>query len=378
MVRAILLSFGLYALAIGDAAALCEQANFTAREAATNLAQLNAALMRKNQKLIIRLGGQLEANLPCMKTPAPPQVFAVSYRYIGLSHYYRGDEKTAARWWKSSLELSPTFEWGINELSTLDPASRLFEQQRDLINDEFETIDSDQQARNEKMRSPETIEVESIVLRPPEGTVVYVDGRKWNQTQMTDGRPHIVFIASKEDRHIISRFLVDGDRMPSLVLGELTPKEVRKKKKQLVKKAKAAQKRREKAGSTDNSVDQMFQVETVKRQWPKEKTPLLVSGGLTILTASGMYGYTYVTNAQFYAATTTTDQESIRQLNNGLIIASGVIGAIGASVTYTGILLDSSSMPSLRLPGTLPSINRWQLPAISALDDEVQDESSLR
>ena len=87
-------------------ASYCEGQIFTPKDAAQKLTMLNTYLVRKDETQIKRLSGQLEANLPCMKTPAPPQVFAQAYRYIGVGHYYRGDVETASRWFRSALEQS--------------------------------------------------------------------------------------------------------------------------------------------------------------------------------------------------------------------------------------------------------------------------------
>ena len=61
--------FGVLLLSSTAEASYCEGQVFTPRDAAQKLTMLNALLVRKDEKQIKRLAGELEANLPCMKTP---------------------------------------------------------------------------------------------------------------------------------------------------------------------------------------------------------------------------------------------------------------------------------------------------------------------
>ena len=65
-----------------------------------------------------------------------------------------------------------------------------------------------EEARNDATIDPTV--PDGRILKAPEGTIVYVDGRVWKEPGLTPDRPHIVFIASRADRHIIDRFVVDG------------------------------------------------------------------------------------------------------------------------------------------------------------------------
>ena len=235
-------------------ASYCEGQVFTPRDAAQKLTMLNTYLVRKDEKQIKRLAGELEANLPCMKTPAPPQVFAQAYRYIGLGHYFRGDKETASRWFRTALELSPNHQWGVNEVDMSSDLYSLYEQQRSLS-------------------AEEPVPIDGMALRSPDGTVFYLDGRPLKEAKATVDRPHILFIASATDRHIISRFMIDGNQFPQQFLAT---EEVTKKSKK-----------------NQPTEEDMFAVQTLKRVRPKSKTPLMVSSlraykvsGLTVKTTS--------------------------------------------------------------------------------------------
>ena len=303
------LSVGLAgAMLLGNSAeaSYCEGQVFTPKDAAQRLTMLNTYLVRKDETQIKRLSGELEANLPCMKTPAPPQVFAQAYRYIGLGHYYRGDMETASRWFRTALELSPNHKWGVNEVDMSSDLYSIYEQQRSLS-------------------AQEPVPIEGMALRSPEGTVFYLDGRLLKEAKATVDRPHILFIASATDRHIISRFMIDGNQFPQQFLAT----------EQVAKKGKKS--------SQDD--EDMFAVQTLKRVRPKSKTPLMVSSLATFAVAGGVYGYTFSTNAQFYEARDLTTKDSLRTTNNALVITSAVLGVAGIGVGYAGVIVDAQNAP---------------------------------
>ena len=313
MMKAIHLALGaglISAMLWGNTAeaSYCEGQIFTPRDAAQKLTMLNTYLVRKDEKQIKSLAGELEANLPCMKTPAPPQVFAQAYRYIGLGHYYRGDTATASRWFRTALELSPNHQWGVNEVDMSSDLYSLYEQQRALSAEEPKPIDG-------------------MALRSPEGTVFYLDGRPLKEAKATVDRPHILFIASATDRHIISRFMIDGNQFPQQFL--------------------AAEEVTKKSKKNQHTEEDMFAVQTLKRVRPKSKTPLLVSSLATFAVAGGVYGYTFTTNAQFYEARDLATKDSLRATNNALVITSAVLGVAGIGVGYAGVIVDAQNAPMI-------------------------------
>ena len=284
----------------------CEGKTFAAKEAVVQLSTLNSYLIRQEYDKLKDTSAVLEANLPCMKTPAPPQLFATAYRYIGIGYYQEGNEEAAKKWFRTALELDPNHKWGVSEIKSADPIYKLYEE-----------------ARNDA--TVDLVLVDGKRLKAPEGTVVYVDGRVWKEPGLTPNRPHIVFIASRADRHIIDRFIIDGGELPPLLLIDGAPD--RKKEEQ--------------------SAEDMFAVTKVKRVRPPAKTPLLVSSLTTLAAAGGVYGYTFTTNQQFYDATTTTDKQAIRQKNNSLIVTSIAIGTLGLGVGYAGMIIDAPNVPMM-------------------------------
>ena len=298
---------GVLLLSSTAEASYCEGQVFTPRDAAQKLTLLNTYLVRKDETQIKRLAGQLEANLPCMKTPAPPQVFAQAYRYIGLGHYYRGDTATASRWFRTALELSPNHKWGVNEVEMSSKLFSLYEEQRSAS-------------------AAVPVLVDGMMLRSPEGTMFYLDGRPLREAKATPDRPHILFIASETDRHIISRFLIDGNQFPQQFLAT----------DQVAKKTKKTK--------DETAEEDMFAVQTVKRVRPKSKTPLLASSIVTFAVAGGVYGYTFSTNTQFYEARDLTTKDSLRATNNALVVTSIALGVAGVGVGYAGVIVDANPL----------------------------------
>ncbi len=286
-------------------ASFCEGAVFTPKDAAQKLTLLNATLVRQDFDRLKRASGELEAILPCMKTPAPPQVFAQAYRYIGLGHYYRGDGDTAARWFRTALELSPNHQWGIKEVEMGSELFNLYEQQRDVSGQEATLV-------------------EGLQLRAPEGTTFFLDGRPIKEAKATTDRPHILFIASSSDRHIISRYLVDGNQFPQQFLA---PLEAPKKKK---------------SKEVEVAEEDLFAVQKVRRVRPKSKTPLLLSSVATMAVAGGIYGYTFTTNQQFYEARDLATKDGLRTTNNSLVVTSLAIGVAGLGVGYAGVIVHAN------------------------------------
>lgn len=281
----------------------CEGKKFTAKEAAVQLSTLNSYFVRKDYDRVKESSALLEVNLPCMRTPAPPQVFATAYRYIGVGYYLDGNEEAAKRWFRTALELNPNHKWGVSEVSTSDPLYKVYEE-----------------ARNDA--TVDLVLIEGKKLSPPPDTVVYVDGRVWKESGLTPDRPHIVFIAARADRHIMERFIIDGAGLPGMLLEDGAPE---KKK--------------------GNEETDMFAVTKVKRVRPPAKTPLMVSSLTTLVAAGGVYGYTFTTNQEFFAAKTTEDKQAIRSKNNGLIVTSIAIGTLGLGVGYAGMIIDAPSTP---------------------------------
>ena len=98
-------------LASRDASAECRRA-YTTAELGEDLGSLTIALRELDEARFKEAGARVESNLMCVAEPIPTPVFASAYRYVGALHFLIGDTETARSYFRSSLELDPTFDWG--------------------------------------------------------------------------------------------------------------------------------------------------------------------------------------------------------------------------------------------------------------------------
>ena len=156
----------------------------------------------------------------------------------------------------------------------------------------------------------------------PENTELYLDGKKIKGPTATGERPHLLFLVQKDNKKIQARYLINGNIFPESLLqkGEVTAEQP--------------------------SVDDIFAVRKVERIRPPSKTPLLVSGGASLLIAAGLYGYTFKTNRDFKSATSTDQMSQIQSINNSVVISSGVVAFLGLGLGYTGYMIDAN--PSVK------------------------------
>jgi hypothetical protein len=276
---------------------------YTADKVQQDMVSAADALARGDNTKLIEIGSNIEKNIICMKTPAPPQVFGTLYRTIGISKYRSGDEAKSREWLRSAIEIDSGYSWSFEELPQDDPFRRFYD---DIRNNASLT----------------KVLIEDKVIDVDAGTKLWLDGRSLTKPEATTERPHVLFLANTTDKTITERHLIDGNNIPEEYLGQA---EVTKGK---------------------GSEQDLFAVTVVQRIRPKGKTPLLVSGGLSLVTAAGLYGYSFATNSQFQDAVKaqkpSSELEKIRSKNNALVISSILIGGVGSGLTFTGVMLDGA------------------------------------
>ena len=293
-------SMFLYLSNIQNAEAICEGNLVSTTEVTKMIGRSSKALREKNFDQLQQTAKQLEEQLPCIEQLLSPQLFAASYRYIGVGQQLAGSPENAQRWFRLALELDPNYSWGISELSYEDEAYKLYEGEK-------------------VVGVSELVAIEGKKLLPPDGKQIYLDGRLWSEAGATLNRPHILFVVSPEDKFIVQRSVIEGNQIPQQYL---QTEVVDKKKKE------------------EEEYDP-FKVVVIKPVRHPAKNKLLISSAATLAVAGGVYGVTFGTNDQFYAATTTVDKMALRQKNNNLVVTSIVIGTLGLGVGYTGVIIDA-------------------------------------
>lgn len=392
----------LLALLVSDAQAGCPTA-YTGPALVKDLGSVQTALRNLDDSAFAASGKALEAGLPCLDQTAPPQMYASAYRYVGAVHFLvDNDPAGAQRWFRSSLELDPNYQWDAQELDLNNPMRAVWESQR-----------ADAPAEGTR--------VEGKDLDVPAGSIALLDGRPLVEPRATTGRPHILQFAVSGSRHADQTFLLDGNRFPDEVLKEtpiataapVDPKAAKKGKDAVPRaespkapavqvatvekpakaekpaavektaKAEPAEKapkaapaekaakpepaaktaktepaekaeKAEKAAPVDKAPKPTTtsvalssdgtQHLVVQRTRPKEKTPLLLASGVGLAAAAGLYAYSWKVQEDFNVATTTADLERLQASNHAFVLASGASLLVGVGVGYWGVILDGNTV----------------------------------
>lgn len=291
------------------AAAECQR-TYTSQELVSDLSVMTSALRAGDEVQMTTTGGRMEAGLACIRTKVPAQVFANAYRFIGAGYFLRDEQPKARRWFRASLEISPTYEFDVGEVPLDHPMRAFFEATR-------ASAGSD----------PVVLEGKELAL--PSGSTLYLDGRKLTRPEATVDRPHLLQVIAESDGSVRQAFLIDGNAIPAQYLRDAGD-------------AVAAADKGEKGDKGGHQPNYDLSVVKVQRVRPAAKTPLMISGGVIALAAGGIYGASFATRNQFDAASTTADLERTQRLTNTLVVASGATLLVGLGVEYAGIMLGAT------------------------------------
>lgn len=324
--------FAPHLVALGLAAApLAARAQcdtpYTATMASEDLGQMTLALRNLDEATFNRAGARMDAGLPCLTELLPVPAYASAFRFLGAWHYLSGEKDTGARWFRTALEVDPGFAWDVNDLPQGHPIREAFDGERAIA-------------------AQPPIAVDGMVLDPPAGAEIYLDGSVLEKAEATSGRPHLVQVVDTGQRSVRQGWLIDGAALPDEVL--ITEDEASAR----AAAAAAAQdddKRKGRRKSEQDSVatvvasgDDPYAVQTVRRVRPRAKTPLLVTGAVGIVASGVLYGLSFPAHADFDAATTTDELLQAQTATNTLVIASGATLAVGMGIGIVGIQLDSA------------------------------------
>ncbi len=378
----------LLAVVAPSAQAACT-APYTAQTLVKDLGSVQTALRNLDDSAFAASGQALEIGLPCLDQTAPPQLYASAYRYIGAVHFMvQNDPEGARRWFRSSLELDPSYQWDAQELDPSNPILGIWEAERPS-------------APTEGTRVPD------MELEIAAGSFMLLDGRPLVEPTATTGRPHILQMAVTGSRHADRTWLLDGNAFPAEVLRapapvvvvEADPKKAKKgkdpkpvataapapvpaakatpapkaepvekakpvakaepaPKAEPVEKAKPVAKAEpapkaepvaktepaKKSASVAMTGEDGTQHLVIQRTRPKEKTPLLLVGGVGLAAAAGLYAYSWKVQQDFNEATTTAELERLQASNHAFVIASGASLLVGVGIGYWGVILDGNTV----------------------------------
>ncbi len=282
-----------------------------------DLQVMQLALRNLDDATFAAAGKRLDVGIACLTSAAPSPVFASAYRYIGAWHFMvNNDPVKAGAWFRTSLEIDPTYAWDATELELAHPMRELFEVERQAA-------------------PLGLVALEGKVVNQPAGSKVTIDGRPLEEAAATVGRPHVVQqIAS--DRGVRGSWLIEGNALPSQFLRDaMAPAPADE-----TAVVTETKKKKKKGSENLTQASEGLQVQTVARMRPAEKTPLLIGGVLGVLGAGGVYAASFAARSQFDQANTTEDLEKTRTMTNALVLASGGVLLVGVGVGYWGVILD--------------------------------------
>lgn len=331
--RTIALALCTIALAVpGIARAECETP-YTSAMVAEDLGAMTLALRDLDEETFAQAGARMDAGLACLDELLPQTALASAYRLLGAWHYLAGDKDLGTRWFRTALEVDPAFSWDVNDLPPGHPIRDAFEGERAIA-------------------AQPPVPIDGMMLSPPEGTEVYMDGARLQAAKATTGRPHLVQLVVEGSRHVQQGWIVDGNELPESILiseeeaiaraAALAAAEEGGRKKKKKDKRDATASTGTAVATTSGGDDDPFAVQTVRRVRPKAKTPLLITGAVGIVASGVVYGLSFPAHQAFDEATTTDELLQAQAATNTLVIASGATLAVGVGLGVVGIQLDSS------------------------------------
>ena len=274
---------------------------YTPTQLGDDLSAMSLALRNLSRDDFRGPGEAMVSGLPCVDAPLAPVVLASIYRYGGLSHFFNGDTDNARRWFRTALELDPTYDWDVAEVPVDDPVRPVFEGERPQGD-----------------RAPEPF-AGGRTLNVPEGYRVVVDGRTLRSPALTPDRPHLVQLIRVDGNVVETVWLIDGTALPETLLAEPGPAV---------------------AAASPASGASGLVVEKIERSRPPMKTPALIGGSLLMAGGVGLYAMSFGAHSQWDAATTSKALSEKQALTNGLVIGAATALTVGAGVTWVGVALD--------------------------------------
>lgn len=367
---------------------------YTVDQILEDLTVVETAVRESNDAAAGEGGKKMGAGLGCLDEVLPALIAARAYRAVGAGLLAAGEDEDATRWLRTSLEIDPTWEYGINDVPEGHPLRPHFE---DL--------------KREAASDPVLLEGKAFA----EGEF-YLNGRKIAKPQARPDRYHVF----QAKTGVLATDVIEGNAFPETALVASEPvasagtdkaEKSKKPKKEKVAKApkeksskeKVAKAPKEKAPKEASSkpkvrtktitqADGSTKVITIRKK-PPEKYPLLIGGGAIIVGSGALYfaasqkarlldpSYdgairTVLTGphmAELNAGLDVTgpiticndsqspevdgcfispanEAERVRKSVNQLVLASASLLAVGVGVTTWGVLVDGDRvMPTVNV-----------------------------
>ena len=321
---------------MGNARAECT-GTYTGDQLVEDLGQMTVALRALDEERFQAAGMRLEGNLTCAKQKIPVGVFASAFRFIGAYHYLSGRDEVARAWFRSSLELDGDFQWDITELDLEHPMRRTFDEERAVATAAGQPL-------------------EGMVINPPSGSTLLLDGRSFTEPVMTGDRPHVLQVMG-DDQSIRQVYVIEDGQIPEQFL---LSESMLKARQEAAAAASSKKKKKKKQKNKDNeapaestvetssaaSSDNEYAVVRVERTKSGLKIPMLAGGGAALVASGVLYGLSSASHKNFETVDTTNELDAARNMTNQLVMASGVslvaavgMGSIGLALGGEGAMM---------------------------------------
>lgn len=318
-------------------------APYTSDALLEDLGNVETFLMENNNEAAGATARSMEGKIGCLGETLPGIIIGRTYRAIGAGLYVGGSVPRGEQWFKTSIVVDPTFDYGVQDLPEGHTLITTFGDLKRLPG-----------------VPPEPLTGKTFVT----GTH-YVDGKKLTTPTAVPGIPHLY---QKSDGTAVTSWLIEGNAFPDTVLAgaavasggtskepakgsdkggaEKAPKPEKGGTAKAPEPEKGGKEPAKDAGKGKPSASPS-KVTTVARRRPPEKTPLMI-GGIAIIGGSGaVYYMAMQAREQFDGITDDANAaEQMASKTNSLVVASGVVLGVGAGALTWGLVVDANGTPT--------------------------------
>ena len=176
--------------------------------------------------------------------------------------------------------------------------------------------------------------------------VHYIDGKKSPLPITAPGMPHIYQETTADGA--TKTWLIEGAKFPDEVLTSAGGSSVAAADPADGKDPKPAKPGKpEKPGKEPTSASRvgLAPVTTIERKRPGEKTPLMIGGAVIMAGAGGVYFMAAQARSAFDDATTGPEVTRLKGKTDSLVVASGIVLAVGTGALTWGVIVDAEGTP---------------------------------
>lgn len=267
---------------------------------------LETAIIDSDADAALKSARALKINLPCAGQRLPLGFLERVYRGIAGGYYLGGQREVAEGWFKTAIELDPTYRYGIEDLPGDHPLRAAY-------------------AAMLRVDRADPTEVSGKILA--DGGTWYLDGRKLKAPKATAGQPHLLQRDLDGD---VQTWLIDGNAFPGASVADAGA-------------ADAGGKRKRKRDKSKFAVD-VHDMGTgaieIQRTRPREQIPLIAAGSGLIVAGIGLGVGSYLSKENFNEIRDSeTKLAKSQRTTNRLALGAAAAVAVGAGTLTYGFMV---------------------------------------